>query len=130
MDQPAPLLDTGHGELPADVLASTPVPAQVHADQAHELVGPVNAVLALHAPIVEYADSTGAWKSRNVCDHCGDHITDPDAKRPDDNHFTDGWYSNLLCRKNPTLTCSHCSDGRGGRADWPCATVKALTATA
>lgn len=121
MEQPAPILSVHHGELPAHALAAAPVHAHVTAEQAYDLVGPVNAALALHAPIVEFEDADNG-RNPDVCAHCGEPI--------DDTHFRDKWYGNLLCPKSPTLQCDHCSNGVGGRADWPCATVKALTATA
>ncbi|MEU0236725.1 hypothetical protein ABZ234_03475 [Nocardiopsis sp. NPDC006198] len=117
MDHPTPILDTGHGELPPPLIAAAPVHATVTAEQAGSLVGPVNAVLALHAPIVRFEDADNV-NDPDECGHCGDPISE--------GHYRDGWYSNLLCPKNPTLWCNHCSDGQGGYADWPCATVKAL----
>lgn len=119
MDQPAPIISESHGDLPAAGIAAAPVHAQVTAEQAGGLVDPVNAVLKLHAPIVEFADADNP-RDAAVCAHCGNPV--------DDTHFRDEWYSDLLCPKNPTLWCAECNDGRGGRADWPCATVKALTA--
>lgn len=122
MDQPTPILDTGHGELPPALLAAAPVHAHVTAEQAHDLVGPVNAALALHAPIVCFEDADNVGGSPDDCGHCGNPTSE--------GHYRDGWYGNLLCPKSPTLWCSHCLDGQGGYAVWPCATVKALTAAA
>lgn len=121
MDQPAPILDTGHGELPPALTAAAPVHTQVTAEQAGSLVGPVNAVLKLHAPIVRFEDADNITNP-DVCAHCENLVSEA--------HYPDPWYGNLLCPKNPTLWCNHCLDGRGGYADWPCATVKALRAEA
>lgn len=114
-----PILDTGHGELPAELIAAAPVHAHVTAEQTHDLINPVNAALALHAPIVRFEDADNI-RNPSKCGHCGDPTSA--------GHYRDGWYNNLLCPKNPTLWCAECNDGRGGHADWPCATVKALTA--
>lgn len=113
-----PIFSTHHGDLPATAHAAAPTTPQVPADKAHTLLGPVNAALALHAPIVEFQDADNPRRP-GACAHCG--------KALDDSHFRDEWYGNLLCPNAPDLKCSHCLDGIGGYAEWPCATVKALT---
>lgn len=118
MARPDAIVHVGHGDLPQALLDAAPVYTQVNNNQAEALIGPVNAILRLHAPIVEFADADNIHGNPGTCGHCGE----PTAT----GHYLDPWYSNLLCPKNPKLWCEHCPDGQGGYADWPCATVKAL----